>query len=297
MFKIDRTHVNLSATRYIMVNKEITLPARETGEEAGAEGEMSELAQTPQDAPDAAASADSAASEAALEQALEQAQEIIEKAEAAAKDAADEITDAAREEAEGILREAREKAVEESAAARSQALEEGFNEGKADGQAKGYDEGFASGEEEGRKDFDEKIRLDDEKLQNVLSEIYKEIERANGEIENGVAGLALEIVKKVIDPSDAASGVFESLIRNALSQIRTDREIIIRLGQDECKRFFPSGNAEFVMDNGVTVKATVLEDKTLGEGDVVIDAGEETINAGLETQLRNVEIAFERADI
>lgn len=294
MFRIDRTHVNLSAARYIQIESFDITAAEEAAEEVGAEGEMpdtdqapSEPVQTAQEALDAAASA----------AAMAKAKEIIEKAEAAAKDAADDIRDGARKEAESILREARENAIEESNAARKSAVEEGFAEGKADGQSKGYDEGFAQGEQEGRKDFDEKIREDDEKLLSTLNSVDESFMRAEEELEKGAAGLALGIVRKILDPSDAESGIFMSMIRNAVRQIRTDKKIVIRVGPDECKRFFPTGSAEFRLDSGVAVQATVLEDQTLGEGDAVIDAGEETVNAGLETQLRKIEIAFERADV
>lgn len=242
---------------------------------------------------DSGQTARSAAEEAVIAQANERAREILDKVEAAAKDEAKKIVDDARAEAAAILDEAREQGEAE----RAKAAEEGFAQGIEDGKAKGYEDGLTRGAEEGRRDFDEKIQEDDEKLRNLIEGISEGVERTCSDLESGVSGLAMEIVRKVVDPGDAANGVFESMIRNAIRQIRTDRKITVRVGQEMLKRFFPSGSAEFRMDGGVTVKVTVLEDQTLGEGDVVIDAGEETINAGLETQLRNLEVAFERADV
>ena len=288
MFRIDRTQVNLSTTRYVMVKNDSAATGDKAGKEAGAEGEESG-ARTLQENPDAAVSEVSEGTAQDRSEAM--AREIIEKAEAEARSAAEKILSDAHEEAATILLDAREQANEE----RRAAVEEGFTEGSADGNARGYEAGMAKGYDEGRKDFDEKIEEDDRKLLSLISDIYDEIERTTTELESGVAELSLDIVRKVVDPSDTGSGVFEAMIKNALRQIRTDRKIVIHIGQDEFKRFFPSWTALFRLDGGVTVDATVVEDQTLGEGDIVIDAGEETINAGLETQLRAIELAFNRA--
>jgi len=89
--------------------------------------------------------------------------------------------------------------------------------------------------------------------------------------------------------------VFTSLIKNALRQMPTEGRIIIRVGAAEYERFFSSGAAEIELDSGVVVKASVLRDVALNNGDCIIDTDDVTINAGLESQLQFVEIAFERA--
>ena len=303
MFRIDRTFVNLSTTRYVMIRNESAAAGDKNEAEAGSEDEMSDLGQTLSESVQTEDGAGPAGKEvsrnsasgasAAQAEAQAAARQIIEDAESEAEEAAGKIVGDARDEAAAILLEAREQAKEEQRAA----VEEGFAAGNADGHARGYEDGLAKGNEEGRKDYDAKIEEDDRQLLGIISDIYREIELSEAELENGVTELSLDIVRKVIDPSDAGSGVFESLIRNALRQIRTDRKIVIHVGQDEFKRFFPSGSAVFQLDGGVTVKAAVVEDQTLGEGDVVIDAEEETINAGLETQLQAIELAFSRADV
>lgn len=274
MFRIDRSRVNLSATRYILeiaeidagvYEEEIEIPA---GREAGAEGEE-------QAAPDASASV------------AERAKEMLDEAEKEAASRAGGIIAAAREEAEALLGEAMKNAEEERAEAKRQGYEEG--------REAGYGEGLANGAAEGRRDFDAKIKEDDEKLLGVVGEIYDEMELLGDMLESEVVSLSMEIVKKVIDPSEESGQTYKSLIKHALSQMRTDRNIVIRVGRDEHKRFFPSGSAEFKLDSGVTVKAAVLEDQTLGSGDVVIDAGEETVNAGLDSQLSYIQLAFDRA--
>ena len=99
----------------------------------------------------------------------------------------------------------------------------------------------------------------------------------------------------MINPAEELiGGAFESLIRNALKQISPDGRVIIRVGTAEYERFFSSGSAVFVLDSGVEVKASVLRDVSLGCGDLIIDTENETINAGLSSQLKQIALAFEK---
>ena len=106
-----------------------------------------------------------------------------------------------------------------------------------------------------------------------------------------------EIVRKIINPpAEELDDVFISLIKNALRQMSTDGKIVIRVGAAEYERFFSSGAAEIELDSGITVKATVLRDVSLNDGDCIIDTDDVTINAGIDSQLQYVKIAFERAN-
>jgi len=193
----------------------------------------------------------------------------------------DEILAKARDQAAQIILEARDDAEEE----RKRAWQEGFEDGSDEGK-RNYDEKIA-----------EKIRADDETLKRVLDEIYEERERTYNEMEEEVTNLSIEIVRKIINPAeDALENVFTSLIKNALRQMSTDGKIVIRVGAAEYERFFSSGAAEIELDSGVTVKAAVLRDVSLNEGDCIIDTDDVTINAGLDSQLQYVKIAFERAN-
>jgi len=221
------------------------------------------------DIPDAAASAQALVSE--FMSAAEK--EMQEKAEA--------VLEQAREQAATIIFQAREDAEEE----RKAAWQEGFEEGAAKGKLE-YDEKTA-----------EKIREDDETLKRVLDEIYEERERTYAELEGEVTDLALEIVRKIINPAEEALGdVFLSLIKNALRQMSSDSKIVIRVGPTEYERFFSTGAADIELDSGVTIRASVLRDVSLEDGDCIIDTDDVTVNAGIESQLQYVKLAFERAN-
>jgi len=264
LFRIDRRLVNVSGVKFKNFDTDET-------HEADAEDEVR----------DAAASTEA---------------ERAENAERAAEAAVNEYISAARSETESKIEEILEKAREQAAQIIVEAREDAEEQHK-----KAWQEGFEEGSNEGRRTYDEKIdekiRQDDETLKRVLDEIYQERERTYAELEEEVTKLALEIVKKIINPAEEALGdVFISLIKNALRQMSTDGKIVIRVGPVEYERFFSSGAATIELDSGITVNATVLRDVTLDEGDLIIDTDDVTINAGIESQLQYVKLSFERAN-
>ena len=205
------------------------------------------------------------------------AQDIVNNAKATAGT----ILEDARKEVAALLLSAREEAEEERCRARQ--------------------EGYSEGAEEGRRvvgaEYMEKSQKDDEMLKRVINELYTERELTYGGLEDEVVGLSLDIVKKIMRPAEDVLGdVFESLIRNALKQIAPEGKVIIRVSPEEYERFFSSGSAVFELDRGVTVTASILRDTSLAAGDCVIDTENETVSAGVDTQLKYIKIAFNRAD-
>ena len=211
----------------------------------------------------------------------------------------DDMIKKAEERAAAIIEEARENAGLLILTAREEIEEE---------HRRAWQEGYAEGAEEGKRvvteefdkkkrEYDEKVRRDDEMLSRIIGELYTERDNTYAGLEDEIIGLTLEIVRKVINPAEEAlGGVFESLIRNALKQIAPEGKIIIRVSPAEYERFFSSGSAIFRLDKGATVTVAVLKDVSLGDNDCVIDTEDETVNAGLDTQLKYIRIAFNRAN-
>jgi len=212
-------------------------------------------------------------------------------AEASADALVQEMLSTAQAEASRLVEEARKESTALILSARDQAEEE---------RQRAWQKGYFEGSEEGRHSYDEllaeRLREDDEMLKRVIDELYSDRERTYSGLEDEVLKLALEIVRKVIGPAEEAlGGVFESLVRNALRQIAPDGKIIIRVSPVEYERFFSSGNAVIKLDGGITVTASVLRDVSLKEGDCIIDTEVSTVNAGLDSQLKYVKLAFDRA--
>ena len=263
MFRIDRRLVKLSGTK---INRQ----GADDHSEVGAQGEY----------PDAATSAEAMVNE------------YLSAAEAEVREKTEEILAGAREDAEKIVLDARDEAAKIILEAREDAEEE---------RKRGFHEGFEEGSTEGKREYDEKterkISQDDEALKRVLDEIYEERERTYKDMETEVTNLAVEIVRKIINPAEEElENVFLSLIKNALRQMSAEGKIVLRVGSDEYERFFSSGAATIELDSGVTVTASVLRDVSLDEGDLIIDTDDVTVNAGIESQLQYVQLAFERAN-
>ena len=282
MFRIERRHVNLGAARSIHIDG--------IAAEADVAGEF----------PNAAASAANETERLAQEK----AKETLSEAEKKAKEEAERIIEDARREAAALKLALREQAEEEHRRARQEGFAEGAEEGKHS-----YDEQLeiklrecSEQLETNIRSNDERletqIREDDEKLKRVIGELYDERRRAFEGLEDEVVGLALGIVRKILDPAEAESSeIFETLIKSALKQINPDGKIVIRLSPAEYERFFQSGRAVFEMDSGATLTASILKDQMLGSGDIIIDTEDATVNAGLDSQLKYIQLAFDKCKV
>jgi len=291
LFRIDRNLVNLAAARSVQVD-------HETGDtEVGAVG----------------ATIDALTS--ATARAHQQAYQIVSEAEAKAIAEAMKIVAEAREEADELIRSAREQIAKERDAAKQKGYDEGAELGKRSYDAKldkelrenadklaaqinENEEKLNARLRESEEELSAKLRGDDEALGRVLGELQDERARTYAALEDEVIALALGIVRKILDPAEEDFGdVFTALIKSALKQMNPDGKVFIRLSTSDYERFFPSGGAAFELDNGAAVSAAIIKDTMLAEGDCIIDTNEATVNAGVDTQLRNIEIAFGKLKI
>jgi len=209
-------------------------------------------------------------------------EEVINEARAKAK----HIIEDARNEAENIIQKS-----EDEAKNIIQKSEDEAEENKR----LAWDEGYAAGVVEGKESFDDKIIECEESLKRVMLEFHEAKERAFVDMQDELAGLALSIVRKIINPADEEmTGIFESLIKNALRQIAPDDKVMLRVSAADYERYFPEGSTVFELGSGVTVSASILKDISLNEFDCIIDKDDSTVNAGLETQLKHVELAFRK---
>jgi flagellar biosynthesis/type III secretory pathway protein FliH len=153
--------------------------------------------------------------------------------------------------------------------------------------------GLAEGGEKANLILEKKLNDDDERLFGALAEIEQEKRRCLNELETQLGTLALDVARKIIEVSiDSDEAAFSSLIKGALRQARVRDEIVIHLSVGDCRRYFPEGVAAFEL-GGETIRASVVSDSELPDGSLFIDTPDSTIDAGLETQLQAVRLAFE----
>ena len=198
-----------------------------------------------------------------------------------------QLVEGAANEAAAIISAAEEKASQLLIAAEAEAQELC---------AAARQKGFAEGANDAARVINQKLKDDDDALRTVLAEISREQARMAGELEAETIRLSLAVTKKIINIlSENDDTLFESMITKALRQMNLEGKLSIRVGVREYDRFFSSGSAVFALGDGVTVTASVIKDALLQDCDCIIDTDEGTVNAGLDSQLRYIELAFEKA--
>ena len=276
MYKVDRKHVNLSDPLFIQNLRE------ETEEEA----EDADLINTDKTRIIPNLREELAAATASVNDELDKAKSLLERASAESRN----IVTEAETKAENIIASSYERVEAELELARKKGYEAGLEEGKQT-----FDEKLIKQRAEDEKILAAKMQEDDEALRCVVDRLNSESLLAYEELEQEAITLSLDIVKKIVNPDGfEGTAIFESLIRNALRQLNPSGKVVIRVGAVEYERFFPSGGTVFSMDNGAKISATVLRDVSLNGGDLIIDSDEETVNAGVETQIKSIRFAFDR---
>lgn len=194
------------------------------------------------------------------------AEEILSNAEKRAEDA--------KKAADEILRKARHDA---------QKL-------RADAKASGYEEGKAQAELE----YSKLIEKSNESLQRVIAEIERGRTKMFGEMESELIDTCLAVIRKIATMDRSSDGdLFKSIIKKALKQIELTGKIIIRLSSEDRQRFFPDEESIFNMGDS-QVTATIIDDSGLEGGDIVIETENASVLAGIESQLKYIELAFRR---
>lgn len=152
----------------------------------------------------------------------------------------------------------------------------------------GYEEGMA----EARREYAEMAAKNKESLCIVISEIQQKSQEMYDNLEGDIVDLCFAVVKKLADMDRAGDGSFyKSMIRKALGQMEITNKLSVHVCAEDCERFFPDGEVSFPTGDGI-VTATVQDAPELGSGDIIIENGNETVTAGLETQMKSIELVF-----
>ena len=190
--------------------------------------------------------------------------------------------------AEEILRKAaeeadlkRQRASMDSTEIKAQAWKEGFIKGKVDAEAA--------------------IALQEQENILRLKQMFKDIETAQDEMflgfEKDVLELSLEIAKKIVNVAiENNDNIFESMVKNALNHMKREGKIVVKVNNREYEQFFASGSALFVLGDE-SINATIIKDPLLPEAGCIIESDGGTVNAGLDSQIKHIAIAFNQADI
>ncbi len=204
---------------------------------------------------------------------------------------AGEIKRMAQVEAEAIVGHAREQAdqiLQEAGAAADEIRANAYNKAVEAGKA----------ESVRRTDAEMLIMRKDlkdltQRLNSALSASLAEtVDKWEGELLELSIDIARKIINVELDKDDAA---FKSLVQNAISHMRGDAKITLRVSEREYTSYFSQGDAYFKL-GGEQVKTPVVADPQLGKGDCAVESEGEMIDAGVERQLGALKDAMERGE-
>lgn len=266
MFRIDRTRVNVHSSenepKSQQALSEITVPAETAGG-----GQQQEASMVPADVREditnrIIAEANAAAEE--IRRAAEAQQKAAELDRLAAEDerrAAEKLLLDAKTEAERLFEESR---------------------------IKGYEEG----QSRAQRELDELTSENGEALNRLFAEVRAKILENFENVEAEIIDLCFATVRKIANLDRTKDGeLFKAAIKKTLKSMDLSGSFSIRLSGEDYNRFFPEGEYVFDLGDG-QVKAALAADEKLSGGDIVIDTETEVITAGIESQLKCIEIAF-----
>jgi flagellar assembly protein FliH len=200
---------------------------------------------------------------------------------------AEDKLQAARKEAAALLEKASREAKAQLDQAASQA-QYALEEAKSQGYQEGYREGNQQGQELHRQNTEEAGR----QLNRLLSEIAGERQAFIDSFEGEMVELAVSIAEKiVVSAINKDDNAFKSMIINALKHMRRESKITLHVSEEQYNEFFKAESANFVLGDE-TITVVIVNDTQLENGDLILESDEETVNAGVGSQLKHIMLAF-----
>lgn len=208
-----------------------------------------------------------------------EAKKALENAEAEAE----RILLEARHRAEEILAQAQAEA--ESLKREAEAAKEPLFEAAKE---QGYAEGYSAGSREAEREYGESLGEIGQLLQKIGDERNAVIDGLEGEI----IDLVLKISEKVINVQlEKDDKTFVELIQGALTRLKGEGKIFIRVSPEEYNRIFSSGLALPALDSeGRSVSA--VQESLFERWDCVLENEEETLDAGVGSQFKRIALAL-----
>ncbi len=126
----------------------------------------------------------------------------------------------------------------------------------------------------------------------LLLEANEERRKALESMERQILKLALDVAEKILGIElEQNNAAFLSMLKEALGQIKAEREVTLRVNPSEYVRFFKSRDVTLHTGQG-TIQATVINDSNVGFGGVLIETDSGTVDASAQAQLGQIAQQF-----
>ena len=197
-----------------------------------------------------------------------------------AEQARDELLSLARGQASQTLEEAREEAhqLTRQAEREAGALRERIRQ-----------EAYRQGLEQAAQETAELLARGQAEIDEILREAHRQRDATLDSLEPRIFKLALETAEKIMGYElDHNEKAFLSMLSQALTSVKNESRVTLRVNPGEYVRFFKSREVTMHTPNGA-LKAEVVSDPTVGYGGCVIETESGDIDAGAAAQLSQIQ--------
>lgn len=227
----------------------------------------------------------------------EKRQVVCESLLSNAKQQADQIIQNAQAEIRQQIREATDRLQHrfdvEVAAAKRNAVEEGMEEGKKQGYIDGYNKGYEDGLEKADELSEKTISFMHSVIEGIDDGKHALLKRYQEDLKELALTVAYTIIRKELEIEPQ---LFENIIQQAAQDCKNQDYIRVMLSSNSYKLF--AGSEELAEKlKGYADEVKFVVDATLKDTDCLIETPVGVIDAGVDTQLENLEAVLKDKDM
>ena len=184
-----------------------------------------------------------------------------------------------------------ERMIEQAQVEVNQILAEAYDDSKAimeKAKEDGYQDGFEQGKKEGFNLYNALI----DEVNQLKQEVYKYKRETAKQLEKDIVKLIIDSINKIINHElNENNELILNVIKVAIDKCTFTESLIIRVSEDDFETVNSSINRIYMMTEGID-QVEIKCDKFLKSGSVVIDTVSGKIDASIETQIKQIENAF-----
>jgi flagellar assembly protein FliH len=148
-----------------------------------------------------------------------------------------------------------------------------------------YDSGFQAGEIEARQKLESEVRLSIERMAAAIAEVPQARAETIRRAESDTVRLAIEIARRVLHRElSTDSSALEALVKAAMEKLQGQEIYRVRVHPDQAAMI-----KSCLMQSGRGQNVEVIADPIQPKGGVVFEIAQGTLDASVETQLREIE--------
>lgn len=191
---------------------------------------------------------------------------------------------------DNIIHEVEEEAKRIVARAKQEATsikEDAYDEGYSDGVSEGYKQGY----NEATEKVEQQLNVELKKIDQLRQDMYKEKVSILKQCEKEMVELSIEIAKKILHVELEDDNTYLEFIRGIMANIVGEKTIQMRVNKEDFERILK--NKDYLISSIEGLEdIEIIKDRYLTKGSCIIDGGIGTIDGSIDTQIKQIEEAF-----